>query len=177
VPDLCFYTYHRSCHEVDSLWAIHKTHHLTKHPSPALGLLADPGQEFLEVILCPTLATLATKRLFPASFGFYEWALCIICINIMEVLGHSGVRAHLPAFATGWVFGVLLPRAVLTIEQHDLHHREGWRRSTNYGKQSLFWDWLFGTLGERREGRDDNVDWSLGLWDAVPAGHTTPPSA
>ncbi|EHA22524.1 hypothetical protein ASPNIDRAFT_127650, partial [Aspergillus niger ATCC 1015] len=33
----------------------------------------------------------------------------------------------------------------LVIEDHDLHYRNGWRRSHNYGKQTRLWDRLFGT--------------------------------
>lgn len=30
------YVYHRSCHEIDSLWFIHQHHHTTKHPTAIL---------------------------------------------------------------------------------------------------------------------------------------------
>ena len=39
----------------------------------------------------------------------------------------------------------------LIIEDHDLHHRRGYRTSGNYGKQSLIWDNLFGTVLPREE--------------------------
>lgn len=41
VLDLFFYTYHRACHEVDFLWKYHRTHHLTKHPTPLLSSYTD----------------------------------------------------------------------------------------------------------------------------------------
>lgn len=47
----------------------------------------------------------------------------------------------------------------IVIEDHDLHHRHGWRESYNYGKQSLLWDTLFGTNGDRLETRAENIDW------------------
>lgn len=34
--DFWFYLYHRSCHEFDSIWWIHRQHHATKHPTPIL---------------------------------------------------------------------------------------------------------------------------------------------
>lgn len=97
-------------------------------------------------------------------------------ISITEVLGHTGIRAKIDIFTTGFVFNWLLPQAVLTVEDHDLHHREGWRKASNYGKQSLFWDLLFGTKRDRPESYDANVDFSLSVWGPVPEGHTTPPT-
>lgn len=47
----------------------------------------------------------------------------------------------------------------IVIEDHDLHHRHGWRESYYYGKQSLLWDALFGTKGDRLETRAENIDW------------------
>lgn len=78
------------------------------------------------------------------------------------------------AFNTAWVLKHISPSMVLTLEDHDLHHREGWKKASNYGKQSLLWDWIFGTTRDRPEGRPDNVDWSLSVFDPVPADHTTP---
>ncbi|WFD31083.1 hypothetical protein MSPP1_002115, partial [Malassezia sp. CBS 17886] len=52
----------------------------------------------------------------------------------------------------------------LVVEDHDLHHRFGWKHSENYGKQTRLWDKWFGTHGERLETRDDRVDWSTTVW-------------
>ena len=49
--------------------------------------------------------------------------------------------------------------AELTTEDHDLHHRKGYRKSTNYGKQTRLWDVVFGTKGERIEAKVENVDY------------------
>lgn len=47
----------------------------------------------------------------------------------------------------------------LCLEDHDLHHRYGWKNSTNYGKQTMMWDTLLGTARERIECKADNIDW------------------
>ncbi|MCO5556528.1 hypothetical protein L7F22_010077 [Adiantum nelumboides] len=47
----------------------------------------------------------------------------------------------------------------LCLEDHDQHHRFGWRNSSNYGKQTRLWDRLFGTTRSRIECREDNIDW------------------
>ncbi|RMZ86784.1 hypothetical protein DV736_g5990, partial [Chaetothyriales sp. CBS 134916] len=46
------------------------------------------------------------------------------------------------------------------IEDHDLHHRVGWKKSHNYGKQTRLWDRLFGTCTDRIECHYSNIDWS-----------------
>lgn len=163
--DFFFYTYHRLCHEVDFLWAYHQTHHLTKHPSPALTALADEEQEFLEIFLCPLLAMLVTKAVFN-SFTFHEWLYTIITINFTEILGHSGLRIHTEGPAAGPFLRLI--GCELTGEDHDLHHRRGWRKSSNYGKQTRLFDVLFGTTRPREEGTPENIDWNLTPFDDVP---------
>lgn len=34
--DYFFYCYHRTSHQVDALWWVHRTHHSTRHPTPTL---------------------------------------------------------------------------------------------------------------------------------------------
>jgi hypothetical protein len=64
---------------------------------------------------------------------FYEWWICHQYIACIEVLGHSGLRVHLTGTSTlSWLLRML--DAEIVIEDHDLHHRKGWRKSNNYGK-------------------------------------------
>ncbi|KAE8220324.1 hypothetical protein CF319_g6129 [Tilletia indica] len=164
VLDLFFYTYHRSCHEVEWLWKIHSTHHLTKRPSPILALLADEGQEIIEVLLCPLGATFIMQKLLPMTYQ--EWYLTQLMVVFNEIAGHSGLRAYVEASVTSIPlkpFG-----AALALEDHDMHHRRGWKKATNYGKQSLLWDRIFGTKGVRLESQPENVDFNLSVWDEVP---------
>jgi sterol desaturase/sphingolipid hydroxylase (fatty acid hydroxylase superfamily) len=48
----------------------------------------------------------------------------------------------------------------MVIEDHDLHHRYGWKQSFNHGKQSRLWDTIFGTCHDRIESVKENVDYS-----------------
>ena len=50
--------------------------------------------------------------------------------------------------------------AELVIEDHDMHHRRGWKNSFNYGKQTRIWDRVFGTCAPRIESVKENVDYS-----------------
>lgn len=158
ILDFWFYWYHRLMHEVPWLWKFHRTHHLTKHPNPLLTLYADFEQEVFDTLGIP-LATYGTMKLIGLPMGFYEWWICQSYILFVEILGHSGLRLYLQApNPSSWLlrrFG-----CELLLEDHDLHHRKGWKSSGNYGKQTRLWDRLFGTCKDRIECvSDENVDW------------------
>ncbi|KAL8276963.1 hypothetical protein RQP46_010598 [Phenoliferia psychrophenolica] len=142
VLDYFFYTYHRLCHEHDFLWRIHARHHNTRHPSPSLAILADNFQEVIEIALCPLAATL----IVPMSF--HELFLMMCYCAYVEILGHTGMRASWDFPITGPILKVI--GCELQVEDHDLHHRYG-KSGRNYGKQSRFWDVLFGTTTPREE--------------------------
>lgn len=76
VVDFFFYWYHRSMHDVGSLWKFHRNHHLTKHPNALLALYADSEQELCDVVLVPTLAFF-TMRVMGLGMGFYEFWVCM----------------------------------------------------------------------------------------------------
>lgn len=127
ILDFFFYAYHRACHDVDWLWRYHRTHHLTKHPSPLLSSYADVEQEVIEIALVPLL-TWGTLKLMGFPMGFYDWWLCNEYIIFAEAIGHSGLRvwAHPPGLSN-----IVLKwfNCELSIEDHDLHHRKGWKKS------------------------------------------------
>ncbi|CAF9919817.1 MAG: hypothetical protein GOMPHAMPRED_001880 [Gomphillus americanus] len=156
VLDFWFYIYHRACHEVDFLWRYHRTHHLTKHPTPFLSAYADSEQEFIEIALVPIL-TWGTLRLLGFPMGFYDWWVCHQYIIFSEAFGHSGLRIFSTAPGTSFIF-LRLGNAELTGEDHDLHHRKGYRKSANYGKQTRLWDVIFGTTWDRIESVPSNID-------------------
>ncbi|CZT07268.1 related to ERG25-C-4 methyl sterol oxidase [Rhynchosporium agropyri] len=166
ILDFFFYWYHRVMHESDTLWKFHRTHHLSKHPSPVLSLYADKAQEVFDIIGIPII-TYGTMRLMGLPMGFADWWICQQYIVWTELWGHSGLRVFVtpPTTATPFLkfFG-----AELQTEDHDLHHRSGWKKSHNYGKQTRLWDRLFGTSHDRIEAADGNIDWtqpiSLSLW-------------
>ncbi|KAL2858083.1 hypothetical protein BJX68DRAFT_160018 [Aspergillus pseudodeflectus] len=157
VLDFWFYWYHRAMHDVGFLWRFHRTHHLTKHPNPLLSAYADHEQEFFDMVGVPFL-TYMTLKAFGLPMSFYEWWVCHQYIAFTEVLGHSGLRLHGNAPSTlGWLLDLL--GADIVIEDHDLHHRKGYRKSYNYGKQTRLWDRIFGTCHDRIESARDNVDY------------------
>ncbi|KAJ4038291.1 hypothetical protein NW761_010388 [Fusarium oxysporum] len=157
VLDFWFYWYHRLMHEVGSLWKYHRTHHLTKHPNPLLTLYADFEQEIFDIAVIP-LATYFSLKFMGLPMGFYEWWICHQYIMFTELGGHSGLRVYTsPPGTLSWLLRLL--DAELVIEDHDLHHRKGWKASGNYGKQTRLWDKIFGTCIDRIELKESNMDW------------------
>lgn len=162
ILDFWFYVYHRAMHDIGGLWKYHRTHHLTKHPNSLLAAYADHEQEFFDMVGIPFL-TWCTFRALGIPLGFYEWWICHQYIAFTEVLGHSGLRAYgTPPSTLSWALRLL--GSELAIEDHDLHHRKGWRKSHNYGKQTKLWDRVFGTGLERIESRAENIDWDNGVY-------------
>lgn len=156
--DFWFYTYHRACHEVPWLWKYHRTHHLNKHPTAVHSAFADDEQEIIEMLIVPFL-TYAVLWAVGLKMNFYEWWFCYEYVTFSEIFGHSGLRVygHVPSPITPLLalFGM-----ELVLEDHDLHHRRGWKKSFNYGKQTRVWDRLFSTCADRIEAKPDNVDYS-----------------
>ena len=164
VLDFYFYWYHRLMHDLDGLWRYHRTHHLTKHPIPLLTLFADFEQEVFDIIVVP-LASYFTMKAMGFPMNFYDWWFCQSYVVFFELWGHSGLRIM---NSVPTPFGPLLKYLGMEMntEDHDLHHRKGWRSSYNYGKQSRVWDRLFGTCHPRLEFVPENVDYSkvVRLW-------------
>ncbi|KAK3190801.1 hypothetical protein K4F52_003117 [Lecanicillium sp. MT-2017a] len=157
VLDFWFYWYHRIMHDVNGLWKYHRTHHLTKHPNPLLSIYADSEQELFDIAGIPLL-TYFTLKFMGFPMGFYEWHICNLYVTFSEAIGHSGLRLQVtPPNPLTWLMKMF--DAELVIEDHDLHHRKGWRKSHNYGKQTRIWDRVFGTCTERVECQDANIDY------------------
>lgn len=157
ILDFWFYWYHRLMHDVGFLWKYHRTHHLTKHPNPLLTLYADLEQEFFDIAGIP-LMTYFSMKAMGMPMGFYEWWICHQYVVYAELAGHSGLRVHAtPPNTLSWLLKFF--NAELVIEDHDLHHRKGWKSSYNYGKQTRLWDRIFGTCCDRIESVPENVDY------------------
>jgi sterol desaturase/sphingolipid hydroxylase (fatty acid hydroxylase superfamily) len=158
ILDLFFYVYHRAVHEVDGLWKYHRSHHLTKHPNILLSSLAGVEQEIVEFAIMPFLAYVTLKMCgFP--MGFYEWWLCQSFNLFTEACWHSGIRVMLPLPGPCAPLMKIIG-CELVLEDHDLHHRHGWRSAGNYGKVTRLWDRIFGTCMNRIESNWENVDFT-----------------
>lgn len=124
---------------------------VTKHPNPLLSAFASDEQDWGDILVIPLL----TWLVFPVNFP--TWFMANQMIIWTEAFGHCGVRLHWQTPATGYVLRFF--DMDLCLEDHDLHHRAGWRNSANYGKQTRLWDKLFGSTRDRIECKEDNIDW------------------
>lgn len=158
--DFYYYWYHRIMHESDSLWPFHRTHHLARHPNTLLTLFADDEQELFDMVGIPFLTWLTMSPIPLLRLNFYEWWFCNAMVTVVEIFGHAGVRMYFTAFQA---FPFLLQplEMDITMEDHDIHHRRGWKHSGNYGKQTRMWDRIFGTVIPRDEGPNENIDRNL----------------
>lgn len=169
VLDFWYYWYHRIMHESRLLWKYHRTHHLTKHPNCYLSLYADTEQELFDVIIVPYATWLSLKG-FGLPMSFFEWWICHCYILFTEAGGHSGVRVFARAPSTmSWLLNWF--DSALIIEDHDIHHRIGWRKSYNYGKQTRLWDRIFGTCCQRYEDKVGDELVHIPIWTT----HTVTP--
>lgn len=155
ILDLFYYCMHRAWHEVPWLWKFHRRHHTIKHPSILFTAYADLEQELFDIVGTPLLTFFALKCL-QIPMDFYSWWICIQYIAYTEVMGHSGLRIYTtPPSTCEWLLKLI--GAELVIEDHDLHHRKGYRKAQNYGKQTRIWDRLFGTCADRIETSPHNI--------------------
>lgn len=162
VLDFWFYWYHRLMHEVEPLWKFHRTHHLTKHPNPLLTLYADEEQELWDIAVIPLLSYFSMTAI-GLPLDFYSWWMCHQYIVFAEIAGHSGLRLNSsPPSSLTWLLKMF--NLELVIEDHDMHHRKGWKSSGNYGKQTRFWDRVFGTCKDRVECTTENTDWNKAVY-------------
>ncbi|KAI5479356.1 hypothetical protein MNV49_003690 [Pseudohyphozyma bogoriensis] len=140
VMDLIFYTSHRIQHNNRFLYKwVHSKHHEMHLPTTVSALYDSLFEKtfnsFLQIYLTSFLVPMPFWHMHFAAYGIF----------FAEILGHSGVRTHLtPPYTPILDFF----DCAITIESHDLHHR--FTRS-NFGKQTMLFDRMFGTFMESHE--------------------------
>ncbi|CEJ81591.1 hypothetical protein VHEMI01711 [[Torrubiella] hemipterigena] len=155
--DFWYYWYHRSLHEIPLLRKHQRKHHMSRHPTTLMTAFADFEQSVFDYIVCPVVTYYFLNSL-GLSLSFYEWWICNLQTFITEVGGHSGLRMY--ASPPNLFHPLLLYfNCDLSLEDHDLHHRTGWKESGNFGSQTRLWDTVFATRKERVETKRDDVDW------------------
>jgi sterol desaturase/sphingolipid hydroxylase (fatty acid hydroxylase superfamily) len=98
-------------------------------------------------------------RLMGLPMGFFDWWICHEYVVYTEMFGHSGLRVWTTPATTATPLLHALGAELVT-EDHDMHHRQGWKKSANYGKQTHLWDKVFGTMGKRVEFAENQIDWN-----------------
>jgi lathosterol oxidase len=126
--DTYFYWMHRLIHHPKLFNLVHKTHHLSKNPSPFAALSFHPIESFLEVAW-----TIPMARLLP----MFTWFIFAFLIVIINVLGHLGVEIY-PDFLRKNQITKYLNFSKDHNDHHNYFHG-------NYGLYFSFWDRIMKT--------------------------------
>lgn len=130
VHDAYFYWTHRLLHHPVLMRQVHRTHHLSRTPTPWTAYAFDPAEAVVQVAFPPLFAALVPLH----PLILLIWSVHMIVRN---VLGHAGFELMPAGFARSRWFGWLT-----TATHHDLHHATfRW----NYGFYFTWWDRLMGT--------------------------------
>jgi sterol desaturase/sphingolipid hydroxylase (fatty acid hydroxylase superfamily) len=128
--DAYFYWTHRLLHHPVLMRRMHRTHHLSRTPTPWTAYALHPSEAVVQVAFPPLFAALIPLH----PLILLLWSVHMVVRN---VLGHAGFELMPAGFARcrwlGWLS---------TATHHDLHH-ETFR--WNYGLYFTWWDRLMGT--------------------------------
>lgn len=128
--DAYFYWTHRLLHHPELMRLLHRTHHLSRTPTPWAAYAFSPGEAVVQVAFAPLFAAFVPLQ----PLILLLWSVHMIVRN---VLGHAGFELMPAGFARSSWFGWLT-----TATHHDLHHATfRW----NYGLYFTWWDRLMGT--------------------------------
>lgn len=114
------------------------------------------------------MSPIITSLLFPVVLTLFLYGSFSLRLNFRDIRDYGSTILLSSAPHPSRPFG-----CELVLEDHDLHHRMGWQRSHNYGKQTRLWDMLFGTDNVRIETNSDNVDWCNSLWERIAIQENT----
>ena len=128
--DTWFYWTHRAMHHPRLFAVFHRTHHLSRTPTPWAAYSFSVPEAIVQAAFVP---------LFLVLMPMHEIALLLfLAVQIgRNVMGHCGTEVHPAAFGPGRWLGWNT-----TTTHHDLHHETG---RYNYGLYFRWWDKLMGT--------------------------------
>ncbi len=128
--DTYFYWAHRAMHHRRLFALFHRTHHLSRTPTPWAAYSFAVPEAVVHAAFVPLFL------LFVPMHGLGLLAFGIVQI-LRNVMGHAGAEVHPASFGPGRWLGWNN-----TTTHHDLHHEAG---RTNYGLYFRWWDKLMGT--------------------------------
>ena len=128
--DTYFYWTHRMMHHPKLYPATHRTHHLSKQPTPWAAFSFHPWEAIISAPFIPLMAFF-----IPIHMGVFLFLLTLMTFN--AVANHSGWEIWPKQFLDGPV-----GRHLITARHHNLHHT---KFSRNYGLYFRFWDRWMGT--------------------------------
>ena len=128
--DTYFYWTHRAMHHRRLFRLFHRTHHLSRTPTPWAAYAFAVPEAIVQGAFVPLFVLLVPMHVL----GLFAFGAVQILRNVM---GHAGAEVHPAAFGPGRWLGW-----ATTTTHHDLHHEGG---RYNYGLYFRWWDKLMGT--------------------------------
>ncbi|MGQ3297169.1 sterol desaturase family protein [Reyranella sp.] len=130
VHDTYFYWAHRTRHHRRLFALFHRTHHLSRTPTPWAAYAFAIPEAVVHGAFVPLFLLVVPMH----GLGLLAFGIVQILRNVM---GHAGTEVHPAAFGPGRWLGWNN-----TTTHHDLHHEAG---RYNYGLYFRWWDKLMGT--------------------------------
>ena len=128
--DTYFSWSHRAMHHPKLYPATHRTHHISKQPTPWAAFCFHPWEAAISAWFIPALAFI-----IPMHIGAFLFLLMLMTFN--SVSNHAGWEIWPKGFLDS-TFG----KHLITARHHNLHHT---RFRRNYGLYFRFWDKVMGT--------------------------------
>ncbi len=147
--DLVIYLQHVLFHAVPALWRLHRMHHADLDFDVTTGTRFHPVEILLSMAI--KFATVAALGAPAAAVLIFE-----ILLNATSMFDHGNVRvpARLDR-ALRWV--------VVTPDMHRVHHSVVPRETnSNFGFNTPWWDWLFGTYRAQPEAGHEAMTIGIG---------------
>lgn len=151
LDDLMQYWYHRSAHEYQFLWKLHRAHHQAEE----MGFFVSYRNAALYYFLMPNLWWVGICTFMGLGKGV---ALGLILKQIVIVTSHSTISYDKPLYKIKWLNPImsLWERIIITPAFHHGHHGKSMIDSVsdpngNFGNMFSIWDQLFGTAKFTRQ--------------------------
>lgn len=145
VDDVLQYWYHRSAHEYEFLWKLHRPHHAAEE----MGFLVSYRNAFLYYLLMPNIWWVGVVTLLG---GAKAVAVGLILKQLVIIGSHSTTKWDQYLYKYKWLnpLAWILERIIITPATHHAHHGRSQADGIsdpngNFGNMFFIWDQLFGT--------------------------------
>jgi sterol desaturase/sphingolipid hydroxylase (fatty acid hydroxylase superfamily) len=152
VHDAYFYWTHRLLHWKPIFNRVHKTHHLSRNPTPFSAYAFHPIEAIINAGIIPLIA-------FTIPCNISTFKSFIIVQLILNVYGHLGYELF-----PKWIINNWFTKFSNTSTHHNLHHQFV---KSNYGLYYNFWDWIMKTNHPKYEAYFEEVTGRRGKSEVV----------
>ncbi|MEZ5041711.1 MAG: sterol desaturase family protein [Saprospiraceae bacterium] len=151
IDDVLQYWYHRSAHEHEWLWKLHRPHHQAEE----MGFFVSYRNAALYYVLMPNIWWIGIVTFLGGATAV---ALGLILKQLVIIGSHSPTKWDRFLYKYKWLHPVttLVERIIITPAFHFAHHGKSMKDGIsdpngNYGNMFSLWDQLFGTAKFTRQ--------------------------